>query len=423
VAASASGDAVWIARGNGDGTFQASVDVPTGAIAPLSVAIGDFDADGARDLAVANFGCNPCTTAGVGSVSILLGNGNGTFQAPVTYATAAQASHFVAAGDLSGDGRDDLAVVNLLPWTLSVLFSNPDGTFQPALAYGTQYDASSAVLADFDDDGGTDLAVANRTSNDVSIFRNQCTGGIGPSDAELAITKEGSPNPVTVGGTITYTIGITHNGLAEATNVVVTDELPPNTTFVSASAGCGEAAGTVSCTLGSLASGGTAEVTITVTADEAGAITNTVRVDADQFDPIATNDTATDVTTAAPESCADLAGAYAKVRSKCKTRKDVTTCALRAVLNVQNGGNTTSAASVVRANFSADANLDDTDVLLRERAVKPVKTGKARKAKFKGKLAPGVLTTGGFVIASLDATGTNVECDEANNTIVSEALP
>jgi uncharacterized repeat protein (TIGR01451 family) len=416
-------DAVWIARGNGDGTFQASVDVPTGAIAPRSVAIGDFDADGARNLAVANFGCNPCGTAGVGSVSILLGNGNGTFEAPATYSTAAQASQFVAAGDLSGDGRDDLAVVNFLPWTLSVLFSNPDGTFQPALAYGTQYDASSVALADFDGDGGTDLAVTNRTSNDVSIFRNRCTGGIGPSDAELAISKEGSPDPVTVGGTVTYTIEVTHNGLAEATNVVVTDELPPNVTFVSASAGCGEVAGTVSCALGSLASGGTAEVTITVTADEPGAITNTARVDADQFDPVAANDAATDVTTAAPESCADLAGAYAKVRSKCKTRKDVTTCALRGVLTVQNAGNTPSAASVVRVYFSTDATLDDADVLLRERPVKPTKTGKARKAKFKGKLEPGVLTTGGFVIASLDATAANLECDEGNNTVVSDALP
>jgi uncharacterized repeat protein (TIGR01451 family) len=414
---------VWLALGNGNGTFQASVAVPSGAIAPRSVAMGDFDADGRLDLAVAHFGCNPCGTSGVGSASVLRGNGNGTFQAAASYPTGSQAAYFVAAGDLSGDGRDDLAVVNFLPWTLSVLFSNLDGTLQPALAYAPQYDGSAVALADLDDDGGLDLVVANRTSNDVSILRNHCTGGIGPTDADLAITKSGSPDSVTVGGTLTYTIEVTHNGIADATGVVVTDPLPANVTFVSASPACSEAGGTVTCALGTLTDGATSSVTITVTADEAGAITNTASVDADQFDPIASNSSATAVNTAAPSSCGDLTGTYKRVRSKCKERKGTTTCSVRGVLGVENLGNTTSETSVLRVYFSTDAVLDDGDVLLREAAVKAVKTTKTRKAKFKAKLDPGVLTTGGYVIAAFDAAGTNLECDEANNMVVSEPLP
>jgi uncharacterized repeat protein (TIGR01451 family) len=279
------------------------------------------------------------------------------------------------------------------------------------------------AFADLDDDGGLDLVVPNRTSNDVSILLNHCTGGIGPADADLAIAKSGSPDPVTVDGTLTYTIDVTHNGNADATNVVVTDPLPPNVTFVSASPGCAEVGGTVTCSLGTVSEGQTRSVTIAVTAAEAGAITNTASVDGDQFDPIASNSSATAVNTAAPASCGDLTGAYKRVRSKCKERKGVTTCSLRGVLGVQNLGNAPSETSVLRVYFSLDTALDDGDVLLREAAVKPVKATKARKAKFKAKLEPGVLTTGGHVIAAFDAAGTNLECNEANNTVISEPLP
>ena len=62
--------------GNGDGTFQAAVNYPAG-LNPFSVAVGDFNGDGKPDLAVANYGSN--------TVSVLLGNGDGTFQAAMSY--------------------------------------------------------------------------------------------------------------------------------------------------------------------------------------------------------------------------------------------------------------------------------------------------------------------------------------------------
>ncbi len=70
---------------------------------PLSVAVGDFNGDGRPDLAVANFGSN--------SVSVLLGNGNGTFQAAQNFTTGSNPAS-VAVGDFNGDGRLDLAVAN-----------------------------------------------------------------------------------------------------------------------------------------------------------------------------------------------------------------------------------------------------------------------------------------------------------------------
>ena len=87
---------------------------------------GDFTGDGRTDLAVANFDDN--------TVSVLLGNGDGTFQPQVTYAVGSDPGAIVA-GDFTGDGRTDLAVANEYDNTVSVLLGNGDGTFQPQVTY------------------------------------------------------------------------------------------------------------------------------------------------------------------------------------------------------------------------------------------------------------------------------------------------
>jgi hypothetical protein len=155
---------------NGDGTFQARVDYPVGSL-PRSVAVGDFNGDGKLDLVVAGTGTISIYT---GSVGVLLGNGDGTFQSPLNYPEAYQPS--VAVGDFNGDGKLDLVVENSFSHygsgPLDVLLGNGDGTFQPPIEYPIGGDC--VVVGDFNGDGKPDLAILGAPEtvfgNSVSIL-------------------------------------------------------------------------------------------------------------------------------------------------------------------------------------------------------------------------------------------------------------
>jgi hypothetical protein len=178
--------------GNGDATFQTALDFDIGGT-PISVAVGDFNGDGKLDLAVVT---NP---ASPNQISILLGYGDGTFQAPVTYA-AGSVPVSVAVGDFNGDGKLDLAVANISPGNtgpsmVSVLLGNGDGTFQPAVEYGagSDTDSSSVALGDFNGDGKLDLAVAySGSTNRVSILL-----GNGDGTFQSAVDYAGASLPGT----------------------------------------------------------------------------------------------------------------------------------------------------------------------------------------------------------------------------------
>ena len=157
---------VSVLLGNGHGTFQPQVTYTVGD-APTAIVAGEFSGDGHLDLAVTNLGSS--FGFGAGNVSVLLGNGDGTFQPPVAY-TVGTAPQAVVAGDFTGDGRLDLAVANTSGNTVSVLRGNGDGTFQPQVVYPVGLGPGSIVVCDFNGDGHLDLATANQGSDDVSVL-------------------------------------------------------------------------------------------------------------------------------------------------------------------------------------------------------------------------------------------------------------
>jgi hypothetical protein len=149
------GGTVSVLLGTGDGSFQAPRIFAAGQI-PMGVAVGDFNGDGIPDLAVAD---NGFRGSGAG-VSVLLGNGDGSFQAPTTYITGSSA-YAVAVGDFNGGGRLDLAVTDEnLAGRVSVLLGNGDGTFQAARNFPTAFTPVPIAVGDFNGDGIPDLAVA-----------------------------------------------------------------------------------------------------------------------------------------------------------------------------------------------------------------------------------------------------------------------
>jgi hypothetical protein len=162
--------------GRGDGSFGAQTTYACEG-SPAGVATGDFDADGITDLAVAN--------SGSGSVSVLRGSGaagqgDGTFLPAVHYACGTSPS-VVVVGDWNGDGAADLAVPNAgSVGTLSILAGNtggglPTGTFAARQAFAAGTQARGLACGDFDHDGMTDFAVANSAaSGTVSIVLATC---------------------------------------------------------------------------------------------------------------------------------------------------------------------------------------------------------------------------------------------------------
>jgi outer membrane protein assembly factor BamB len=155
--------AVLVLLGNGDGTFQAPLSDALSA-SPGAVAIGDLNRDGKPDL-----------VALTSDVEVLLGNGDGTFRSAVTFQAGMNPTG-VAIGDVDRDGNADLVVTNFGTSSVSVLFGNGDGTFQQELAFGTGEAPNSPAIADFNGDGQPDVATCNADSDSISLLLSACGG-------------------------------------------------------------------------------------------------------------------------------------------------------------------------------------------------------------------------------------------------------
>ena len=151
-------DTVSVLLGNGNSTFAAAVDYPVGN-GPVSVMVRDLDSDGDADLAVANHGDDVPAPADPGAtVSILLGNGDGTFAAAAEYSVG-NVPVSVAIGNFDSDADNDLAVANFEDASVSILLGNGDGSFGEALDHPLGGFPFAVVIGDFDADAHVDLAV------------------------------------------------------------------------------------------------------------------------------------------------------------------------------------------------------------------------------------------------------------------------
>jgi hypothetical protein len=160
---------VSVLLGNGNGTFHSAINFGAGTRS-VSVAVADVNGDSRPDMVVANYRS--------ANVSVLLGNGNGSFQDAVNFGVGAGPSS-VAVADVNGDGRPDLVTPNAYSYNASVLLGNGNGTFQNAVFFDVGSYPSSVTVADVNGDGSPDLVVANAVySNSVSVLlgnRNAAT--------------------------------------------------------------------------------------------------------------------------------------------------------------------------------------------------------------------------------------------------------
>jgi hypothetical protein len=162
------------------------------------------------------------------NVAILIGKGDGTFNAAVTYSVGLSPQD-ISADDFNGDGRLDLAVVNVSDWSLCILPGNGNGTFNAGVYYHVENTPWSIAAGDFNRDGAVDLAVTDLDSSSVSILLNTSPvptlTGVSPNRG----TQGQTLSNVTITGTgllsasaVSFGSGITVNSFTVNSNTKVT---------------------------------------------------------------------------------------------------------------------------------------------------------------------------------------------------------
>jgi hypothetical protein len=254
---------IYVLLGNGDGTFAAAQGSPIAVGAepstpgpeavPQSVAVGNLDGDAFADIATANRGDN--------SVSVLLGNGDGTFD-PKTQFDVGTRPQSVAIGQLNGGTIPDLAVANLGPDTfgpdpVSVLIGNGDGSFGAATDFPAGTDPFSVAIGGVNEDSLHDIVTANSGGANVSALLGTSapTANAVPGRLDFDLREQGSTSA--------------------AQTVTVTNTSDDDQVEVSAVAIVGQDSGDfeisdTTCSPTPLAVAGTCEVDVTFTPSAAG---------------------------------------------------------------------------------------------------------------------------------------------------------
>jgi len=213
---------VVVQLNNGDGTFKANVNYPVGLIAETPLVLADLNGDGNLDVIVANSDVTTARSAPPGSacvqgcVTVLLGNGDGTFQSAVTY-TAQPAVLYLAVGDVNGDGKIDVVASGTTAGSISVFLGNGDGTLQPARNFAVGV-LGPLVLADFNHDHKLDIGVVRLDTGHlgVSILLGN---GDGTFQSAVTYATSATPNNLTIGD-------FNHDGIVD---LAVTSAYPAET--------------------------------------------------------------------------------------------------------------------------------------------------------------------------------------------------
>jgi dienelactone hydrolase len=228
---------VSILLGNGDGTFQPQVAYPAGE-SPIGVLVGDFNRDGKLDLAVVD---------NSGYLSILLGKGDGTFGSAVSYTTGANSRVGVVA-DLNGDGKLDLAIANYTDSDVSILFGNGDGSFQAPVNYSVGGNPADLRGADFNGDGRLDLVTSNWSTNSMSVLLGN---GDGTFQAHIDFPTGTGPQNLGIGdfnGDGRLDVALADNASNTSATVSVLLQGPSDSVSKSSLAFAGQVVGTSSAT-------------------------------------------------------------------------------------------------------------------------------------------------------------------------------
>jgi uncharacterized repeat protein (TIGR01451 family) len=247
-------------------------------------------------------------------------NSDGNTSGDFIYFTSNQTQPGAASPDFSVTGSPSLQTVapgngtsynvtvtpfagftGMVSLSLSGLPAGANASFSPASVSITDTSAKTSTLS-VTTGAGTPVGTFPLTITAISGMLQHTTNVslrvVSSTSADVSVSKTASPNPGVAGAALTYRVVVTNNGPAPATNVNLTDTLPAGVTFnaTATTQGSCNATAPVNCSIGTLANGASAVITITVLPNAAGQVTNTATVTGSEPEPDASNNTATLIT-------------------------------------------------------------------------------------------------------------------------------